>query len=222
MDKILDSMNNLATQYKINGIFEVHISVNCETNDDLELFLECCNKNNIKPIIIQLSNGENNKQVMTSSFITGVYKDVILTKTKDTVNRLFDNTRLKDKIVRVKIESLARNTGVPILENKEEDKYFEFHYKIVIKSNIEYDFIKSFVKNYDARISSNAFKHNNENAVKHYFITKRVHNAGQEYAMQQHEILKEALSINGFTPLKTEAEFVVFDSNYNLDKGWTI
>lgn len=222
MEQIFNSMDNLKTKYNINGIFEVHITVKCDTNDEMNFFLECCNKNNVKPIIIQLSNGENAQQVMTSSFITGLYKDEILYKTKALVNKLFANTVLQNKIVRVKIESLARNNGVPVLDNDEEDKYFEFHYKIVIKSDDEYNFIKKFVKDYDARISSNAFKHNQENNVKHYFITKRVHSSGQEYAMKQHFLLNEALSNNGFTPLKSEAEFVVFDSNYNLDNGWSI
>ena len=60
-----------------------------------------------------------------------------------------------DKIKRVKIESLARNKGVPIEDNDENDKYFEFHYKISVKSDDEYNFIKNFVKKYDARLSSN-------------------------------------------------------------------
>ena len=48
MNTIFDHMNNLQTKYVIKGVFEIHITVKCETNDELEIFLECCNKNKIQ------------------------------------------------------------------------------------------------------------------------------------------------------------------------------
>lgn len=213
-------MDNLETKYNIRGVFEIHITINCDNNDELNLFLECCKKNNIKPIIIELSNGDYVRQVMTSSFIVGNYKDEIIEKTKQVVNKLFENTKLYSKIMRVKIESLARNPGVPLDNNAETDKYFEFHYKISISNPEDYEYVKTMIKKYDGRLSRNAFKNMETN--KHYFITKRVHNSGQNYALDQYNELNDVLTINGYQPIKSEAEFVVFDSNYNLDSGWTI
>ena len=82
MDKIHFQMDKQTSKYNINGVFEVHITVQCDNDNELAVFLECCNKNNVKPIIIELSNGDYVRQVMTSSFIVGNYKDDIINKTK--------------------------------------------------------------------------------------------------------------------------------------------
>ena len=217
---IFEKMDLMKTKYSIKGIFEIHITVQCDSDNDMSLFLERCRLHNIKPIVIELSNGDYVKQVMTSSFIVGQYKDEIMAKTKATVMKLFENTVLFDKIVRIKVESLARNPGVPLDGNDEPDKYFEFHYKIAITNTEDYDKVRNIIKSFGGRLSRNAFKNLETN--KHYFITKRVHNGGQIVAMAEYNELNDVLCSSGYIPLKTEAEFVVFDSNYNLDSGWSI
>ena len=223
LDNIYIHMDNVKSEYNIQGVFEVHITVECITDEDLSLFLERCEVNNVKPIIIELSKGDYARQVMTSSFIVGHYKDDILQKAKNLANVMFGDTSLKTKIKRLKIESLARNPGVPLDTNPETDKYFEFHYKIALQDKendkSEYNLVKDLVKGYDGRLSRNAFK--KVEGAKHYFITKRVHSAGQVKAFEEYNELKNVLADNGYPVLKSEAEFVVYDSNYNLDSGWT-
>ena len=219
-NQIFEKMDTMKTKYAIKGIFEIHITIQCDGDSDMSLFLERCRLHNINPIIIELSNGDYVKQVMTSSFIVGQYKDEIMEKTKATVRKLFENTVLYDKIVRVKVESLARNPGVPLDSNDEVDKYFEFHYKIVIKDAEDYDKVRNMIKPFGGRLSRNAFKNLETN--KHYFITKRVHNGGQIRALAEYKELNDVLCAGGYAPIKSEAEFVVFDSNYNLDSGWSI
>ena len=216
--------------HDIKGIFEIHITVKCESDEQINLFTEICKMNNVKPIIIMLTNGENIRQVMTSKFFTGKFtRDLtntdhsnIFLKATDLMHTMFDNTILKNKIERLKIEALSCSDGVPSETHTNDDQYFEFHHKIQIKNNDEYLFVKKLVKNHDSRLSSNAFKYDVNGNISHYFVTRRVHKYGRNRALELNDELKNELTIAGYIPLKSESEYVVYDSNFSLDNGWTI
>ncbi|CAF3039635.1 unnamed protein product, partial [Rotaria sp. Silwood2] len=92
-------INELLPTNIIHGTFEVHITVE---NHNMEEFLNICKINNLKPIYIHLFNGNNRKQLMTSSYHVGTYPNII-----EQIKKLVDIQFRNFNIIRLKIESPA-------------------------------------------------------------------------------------------------------------------
>ena len=159
----------------IRGIFEVHITVKCETPNEMNKFITLCETNKFKPLIIMLPSGVNNRQVMTSSFMTGCYPNI--------KSIVFDMSRIFESndfiIDRIKIEAMAHSDGVPTTISEKilfPDAYFEFHHKISISSDDQYSKLIILAEQLDAKISSSVLK---ESIDKKYIVTKRVYDDGR-------------------------------------------
>lgn len=163
---------------------------------------------------------------MTSSYHCGEYPSIV-----EQIEREAYEYFKNFPIIRVKIEALASNDGVPetnlekILLWDIDSTYFEFHYKVLIENDRtthKLDQLREICNGqngYPLHLSHNAFHQLNENHF-HYLITMRLFNMGRTSAFAYNENVISYLTDNQFPPLKVVREFVVYDSHIGLDKDW--
>jgi hypothetical protein len=213
-EKYKTMLNQLVPTNIIDGTFKIHITVD---NHNMKHFLNICQINKWKSIFIYLNNGYHSKQLMTSFHLNGKYPNII-----QQIQTLID-THFKDlNIIRLKIKSLVFNDGVPdykidkLLFWDKKTNYFEFHYQILIKSIEELQ--KLNLDN--IHLAHNQFKKISENEM-YYILTMRLFNVGKNKALIQNNSTIQYLTNHSFPPLKVESQFVVYDSNIDLDNGWS-
>ncbi|CAF4692025.1 unnamed protein product, partial [Rotaria sp. Silwood2] len=228
IDFVVDYLKNKSDEYKriidefvptniINGEFKVHITIR---NRNIQKFLNICKINNIKVICIHLNDEDHIEQVMTSSYHVGIYSDIV-----EQMKTLITDTFNDFDITRLKIKSLPSNNGIP--ENDidklffwdKKSNYFEFHYKIFIKSKNKLRQLKKLCQQQNLYLSYNAFEKPSIYNM-YYIVTMRLFNSGRRNALIDNNTIIQYLTRNDFLPLKVEQYFVVYDSNINLDKRW--
>jgi hypothetical protein len=157
---------------------------------------------------------------MTSSYHIGTYPSII-----EQIKTLID-IQFKDfNILRLKIKSAASNNGVPenyidkLLFWDKKSNYFEFHYKILIKSTRELTRLKELCINQEIHLAHNALKKTAINEM-YYIATMRLFYVGRRYAFIENKKVIQYLTENDFRPLKVQKQFVVYDSNIDLDNEY--
>ncbi|CAF1064018.1 unnamed protein product [Adineta steineri] len=241
-DNVLDFIAKKSTEYKskldllvptnaVKGTFEAHVTFDCTHNtlEVIEKLKKVCENTKYKIIFIDLETNQKNyklQQLMTSSYHCGEYPSIVK-QIEEEVYKYFQDFN----IIRLKIESLASNEGVPKtdIEKKlfwdHETNYFEFHYKVLIqndKKKEKYEKLKNICTNlrtYNLHLSRNAFKEL-DNDDYHYMITMRIFDNGQESAFETNNEVVNHLTTYKFPPLKVVREFIVYDNHIDLDQGW--
>ena len=208
-----------ALDHPVEGVFEYHVTV--ET-DDIDRFTETCRNlktHRVKPIVIMLNSGSGNtpvyaKQVMTSNFVMGVFPQN-LSSIQELAKKLemagFPSCRLK-------IEAKAKSRGVPLTSEQMsvwQGSYFEFHFKVKVEPD-ETERLFDLCRRKNGLIAWNALKPKG-----FYLITLRIYSGGLPEALSANKNFKNYLKSNGYITLQNQKEFVVYDSNPDLDKGWT-
>lgn len=208
-------INELLPTNIIHGTFTVHMTVE---NNNIE---HICKRNKFQWIFIHLNNGENWKQLMTKSYHVGTYPNIIQQM------KTLSEVQLTDlNVIRLKIKILGSNNGVPendiekLLFWDKKTNYFEFHYTILVKSRIEFRKLKSLCESQAIYLSHNEFKKTSIDEM-HYILTMRLFNVGRINAFKQNNYIIQYLTNKQFLPLKVESHFVVYDSNIDLDNGWS-
>ncbi|CAF3966564.1 unnamed protein product [Rotaria sp. Silwood1] len=228
IDFVVDYFENKSDEYKriidelvptniINGEFKVHITIR---NRNIQKFLNICKINNIKVICIHFNDEDHIEQVMTSSYHVGTYSDIV-----EQMKTLITNTFNDFDITRLKIKSLPSNNGIP--ENDidklffwdKKSNYFEFHYKIFIKSKTKLRKLKQLCQQQNLYLSYNAFEKPSMDNM-YYIVTMRLFNSGRRNALIGNNNIIQYLTRYDFLPLKVEQYFVAYDSNIDLDKRW--
>jgi len=163
---------------------------------------------------------------MTSSYHTGEYP-LIVEQIEEEAFKYFKNFN----IIRIKIESLASNEGVPKIDVEKrlfwngESNYFEFHYKILVKNGGKKDNLKELEDicrsnyRYKLHLSHNAFQQVDEKNF-HYMITMRLFDNGRDNAFAINDEVVQLLTNKKFPPVKVVREFIVHDSYIELDQEW--
>ena len=215
----------------VKGTFEAHVTIDCsiDTEGCIERLKKACENSKYKIIFINLNTQNkqaNLQQLMTSSYHCGEYPTIVEQIEKEAYGYFKDFP-----IIRVKIEALASNAGVPETDLEKyffwdgESTYFEFHYKVQIstdKNKNELNKLRQICNDqnaYNLHLSHNAFRQVDENHF-HYMITMRLFNVGRQNAFAQNENVITYLTGQNFPPLKVVREFVVYDSYIGLDKDW--
>jgi hypothetical protein len=239
---VLNFIRDKSTEYKskldalvptniVKGTFEAHITFDCAHNTEkyIENLKKTCENTKYKIIFINLNTRQQDdklQQLMTSSYHCGEYPSIV-EQIKEEAYKHFKDFN----IVRIKIESLASNEGVPLTDIDkrifwdDESNYFEFHYKILVKNggkkdNLQelQDICQRYYQN-KLHLSHNAFQQVDEKNF-HYMITMRLFNNGRDSAFETNESIVQYLTANKFPPLKVVREFIVHDSHIELDNGW--
>ncbi|CAF1430630.1 unnamed protein product [Adineta steineri] len=199
----------------LDGIFQIHITIK---NDNIRTCPTICQINEYNWIDVSRFNGKRSKRLIVSFNHMGRYPDMM------EQTQTFIDTQFKGlDIIRVKIKSLALNNDIPendldkMLFWDKKSNYFEFYHKVLIKSLWQLRELKNFCQNRHLHLASFGKISSNEG---YYFVILRLFNVGREKALIENDYLMERLTANNFPPLDIESNFIVYDSNINLDNEW--
>lgn len=215
---------------KIDGVFEIHITVDPENNYvKLMKYVNKMNKTTNMKIVFAVSNVKNN-QLMISHFTRKDDEKEVIQIAKHFENQM---TTYGLKVVRVKIE--CHNTiKMPLtkidydniykyLSNKYENccgkPYFEFHIKIGNNINNEQylETLEDDIKSYsNVAISYNIYSNNCKP-----LLTIRIYDNGYQYAQKYKDKILNDMKSKGYVfDDKIQSEFSIYDTNESLDNGW--
>ena len=110
---------------------ELHITSNALTNNELGLFEEFCHSIKAKPIIIELSKGENKQQPMISKVIACLNKESLKKEVATLVNN-FKSNGYEVKRIKMEVAPWDKINAEKIF-GKNSSNYFEWHGKIRIE-----------------------------------------------------------------------------------------
>ncbi|MEX0595356.1 MAG: hypothetical protein WD512_02570 [Candidatus Paceibacterota bacterium] len=197
----------------IEGLHEIHITVDSRDLFALRMY---CMDTKTKPILAISEYGNHPIQAMLSKYKNGKALEIICLA-KEMANQMSQKYNIR--VLRVKVESMMHNEGVPVLENDEKDDqfYFEFHLKVSVENSDNWQKISNICKTDIAHLSFNAAK---KETIP--LITLRLPvSLGSNKAVKLKDDLLHLLRINNILVFDgIQSEFSVFDSNIELDKGW--
>lgn len=201
----------------INGLFESHITVHAETPEALARFKSACAEIGVKCLHIELDSGAHAFQPM----IGATHRGDFATARGEAFELEATLTRRGFAVTRVKIEAFIENAGVPTgdAEAMESGTYFEFHALVTLPSSDIPAALRSVCAAHGGHLSRNAFKRDPEGRTSR-FVTLRVSGVGSTRADSIFGDFLNALREAGFELSKIRREFVVYDSNLELDAGW--
>lgn len=154
--------------------------------------------------------------------------------TKRTVGKLSDEiiaaNQLKELLVadgfpvlRIKIEAAPWNEDVP--QSSEDvtrhlpERYFESHIRILYPIGTDNSELVERIKMYSAHLSRNAFRQRHD-CLEERFVTHRCWSVGYCEARQKLNSLLREIRALSYTVIDVEEEYVVFDTNLEIDAGW--
>jgi hypothetical protein len=202
------------------GEFETHITV---SNCHVERLPAWCAARNIKSLHIVLDAArmavEHHSQPMLSWRGWGDFDRELAV-----ANRLAAELTAEGfRVVRIKIEAAPSNSGVPqsALEaaSQPADRYFEHHLKLNLAPDADLELLRSIASAHSAHLSHNALQVSMDGRTKR-FLTQRCMGVGSIDARIRLQQLIDRIAAFGYRPIDIEAEFVVYDSNLALDRGW--
>lgn len=203
----------------INGLFESHITVHAETSEALLRFKSACAEIGVKCLYIELDSGAHTFQPMIGATHRGDFASV----RREAFELEATLTRRGFAATRVKIEAFIENEGVPKTDAEAKamggGTYFEFHALVTLPSSEVPAALRSVCAAHGGHLSRNALKRDPDGRNSR-FVTLRVAGVGSTRADSIFGNFLTALREAGFELSKIRREFVVFDSNLELDAGW--
>lgn len=191
-------------------MYEIHISTSPLLEAEIFGFINFCRKISVKPIIIQLDEGEVSQQPMISKTIKNTDNLKLHTEIEN-LKKLFLNNNYEITRLKVEVSLDSKEDGIKAFPDYK-GRYFEWHGKVRF-SNL--DHLKEVVEKWKGRISRNSLK--SEPDLR--FITLRGYK-NQGYFTRDVDSIKTVLKRENIPLIKDEYEYCVFDSNKSLDKGW--
>lgn len=198
--------------------FESHITIELNNKMALTKFQTLCQQLQVKCLLIELPIKVNNFQPMTSLYHKGSFEKVF-NEVTSMAQRIMNNGF---QVVRVKIEALITNFGIPITEEEAKKfptNYFEFHVLVELSSQEEMEKLKIICEKHQAHLSQNAFKKSLKGLNQH-FVTMRLYETGKNTAKAQFAVLLNELRKEDFRLSNQLQEYIVYDNNILLDAGW--
>jgi hypothetical protein len=99
------------------------------------------------------------------------------------------------------------------------DRYFEHHIKLLLEPSADILPLIDLAERHSAHLSRNLFQTRSDQYHER-FVTQRCISVGRVEAQQQLQTLLKAIATLRYVAIDVEAEFVVYDSNLDLDAGW--
>ncbi|MEL6461562.1 MAG: hypothetical protein AAFQ91_25575 [Cyanobacteria bacterium J06621_15] len=207
-------------QPNYKGTFEAHITIKTLNSDLKRKFSSLCHKLRVKSVFIELPKGVNRSQPMTASYHHGTFRDVL-----QKINQIAQNiVDAGFEVTRIKIEAMVSNQDIPMYDIEAQklpkSNYFEFHVKTILSGSDNLEMLRQCCLQHDAHLSKNAFK-KFINEKQERFITMRMYGVGYKSAQTGFDKLINCLKAKGFKLSQQQREYAVYDSNLNLDAGWT-
>jgi hypothetical protein len=126
-------------------------------------------------------------------------------------------------VLRIKIEAALWNEDVPQSASEiivpSPERYFESHIRILFDSKRDNAELIETIRKHSAHLSCNALRRDKD-GFEERFITRRVWSGGYSESREQlNALLREMRALN-YTVIDVEEEYVVYDSNLEIDAGW--
>lgn len=126
-------------------------------------------------------------------------------------------------VLRIKIEAAPWNEDVPqsaaeVIEQSPE-RYFESHIRILCGKEADNSELIEAVTPHSAHLSRNALRQR-ENDSEERFVTQRSAKVGYVESRRRLNAILSAIRNLGYTVIDVEEEYVVYDSNLEIDAGW--
>lgn len=190
--------------------FEFHITVQDLTMDEKEAFINVCNQEQVKPVMIVLDQGNYIHQPM----ITGIVHGTDFHQANQEIERVATTFQNKGfTVVRKKVEIPAKEEKFfdqPLLKSSK--PYFEWHGKVQVD---EVESLKSLCAGYGGHISRNSLNVNG----KVRFVTVREYESKESFYDSVGKI-HTVLQANQIELMKEQYELCIYDSREDLDSGW--
>jgi hypothetical protein len=198
------------------GSFETHFTLRIA---EVREIIDWAQKQGMKLTHIVLLGGEHPSQPMITRHSSGR-----LQNSYAEAKRIAEQMRsMGAEVLRIKIEMDADNPAAPANTGDAmlcpPACYFEHHIKLLLPAGQEHTALLNVAERHGARLSRNVLRHR-EDEFEERFLTQRLYRRGRDTAASVLDGLKVELEEKSFTILEVEAEYVVFDSNIDLDAGW--
>jgi hypothetical protein len=204
---------------EFTGELETHLTICLSESKSIEHLRDWGAAHGLKCLHIVLEQGEVISQPMLTRRSTGK-----LTNEIDGANRL-KNLLIADgfSVSRLKIEAAPWNEDVPqsAAELKEHlsQRYFESHIRIICNKDADNSELIEAVKPHSAHLSRNALSCCVE-GLEERFVTQRCRTGGYAESWKRLNTLLREIRALGYTVIDVEEEYVVYDSNLEIDAGW--
>lgn len=186
--------------------FELHITVASLSPLRVNDLLSFCTKNDAKPLLIELSQGECIHQPMVNKIISLRSLEEALAVATELSMEL---NAEKFEVKRLKIEVPAYCSD---RWDRAGDRYFEWHGKIPFVPGVKLDRVCDL---HGVHLSLNSLKDEKERR----FITLREPGHREIFEDRINRLVAD-LALQGFPVIKEVSEYCVYDNNLYLDKGW--
>lgn len=201
------------------GEFETHITVCLKDLNRVEALKQWGINHGLKLLHIVLDRGVTVSQLMLTRHGQGSLTNELKVA--------FDSSQSLNAerftVTRIKIEVALSNNLVPQSNtealNHPCDRYFEHHIKLLLELSADILPLIDLAEKHSAHLSRNLFQTRSDQYHER-FVTQRCISVGRVEAQQQLQTLLKAIATLGYLAIEIEAEFVVYDSNLDLDAGW--
>lgn len=201
----------------LDGNFETHLTV--APGSKIDNLQDWARAQGLKCTHIVLSKGATASQPMLTWHGSGSLQ-AQLDRARQIGQMLEDQafsvTRVK---VEVGLSSIEVPTTTEDASSLPEQSYFEFHVKLKLPSNADLTHLTQVALRNSAHLSRNAFCIR-EDGFQERFVTQRNRRVGKSGAIGDFEQLMNDLRLLNVDVLEVEQEFVVYDSNLQIDAGW--
>lgn len=187
--------------------FELHITV--DQPADVELWTKFCRARDVKPVFVELSEGEFKKQLMCA-----VNLDVGFPEMEDYITKLEVEIREAGfTIIRTKLECLLTEVAYLFPQTI----YHETHFIFALKS----DQVKTFMKLADEL--NMAWSRNllpREDGLLKYYLTQRISD-GTSPRVAELIFAEKLAAAKKVLPVRSvHLESAIFDRGRYIDRGW--
>lgn len=216
-----EELEPLLGSLEAEELYEIHITV--KSDGAIDDFKACCAELEVKPLVVQLANGEVPDDVMTSSSIKCTPSEL-----RDECMRILIGLEVMGwHTIRCKVETPPFHSKV--VELKPEDilpfQYFEAHIPILVNENTPIVHLRGLCRHLDLHLSANAFKVNNAERT---FMTTYRSAAYTAQKFREGVDLRVAVlsgdhpsyNVFEFSAETPVVEFAIFDSNRSHDDEW--
>jgi len=232
-----DDTKTKESDFKLNGIFEIHITIDPYDNYVLLLNFVMQYQTSKKMKIVLAATSVKNNQYMISYF-TRKDDDALAVRNAFTIAK--EMTSIGLHVVRIKIEG-HNVQGTPMTKdefyfvekylnkkynNSNGKLYFEFHVKIANKKNAIFDYIeleqviKKFSGDSQTKIGV-SYNLCGSSIEKKPLLTIRVFDDGFNGAQAYKDTVMNSMKKQGYIfEDKIQQEFSIYDSCTTLDDGW--
>jgi hypothetical protein len=167
---------------------------------------------NPRPTCAQTFYGKYPRQPMLTAHFSGTQEEALAKV--GLLQRYLESNQLR--VLRVKVEAMAHNDGVD--KDTTPGRYFEFHFKVPIVTNTQWNQVDTVCKRFGAHLFFNPYSRTGRMQP---VVTLRRYTSTYAEAEKDLNQLLGALADAGYPePAGIEREYSIMDSNVYLDEDW--